>query len=1058
MKKFILSLVIILFFYFPYHLYSQNQCGFIAPQDMEVVSGDYTGKNYQLFVQFHVLRRTDGTGGATYAKLGELLSELNTVYATAGISFDSVCTVFIDNDLFFNNCALFDQKRDSIFRSGGSNDIIGIFIVNPSGCPAFGVASSLNCYAVNPGHRNLVSHEVGHVLNLLHTFQRSATEFSCFSDPDPAAKGDLCGDTPPDPSWLDGIFTNCQWDQSKCDGSQSSYCKDDCLDKHQGFNPGIMMSYYHDCTSFFTTCQQNRMKFKLETSLHNSHFDLPQADVIIKTPVTWTKNMYINKNLILQAGAILTVKDSVFISSKGKIRIEPGATLVLDGGALLLGPFRDVCNERSGDSRFWKGIEMVPSASTPSAKFLCYNGVMATSELGIHTPAGSTGNYIININGMTFQDNAKSLLLMNPAGMTYPIQIENSSFTITNAFPLTSYSTQIKVDKCNVILINCKFLKPGKNKPTDELNYAVNVMNTVLNVSYSQFRDSIYGIKAQSFLDRTTFSVTNSSFVNCKVGIRAMPGLNFYKVVSDTFDNPIQYGLWSTMCTGYLVNNNSIINTAFNTNNQVGIYMEESGTDFNYVRLNHYRRVYRGNLTNGTNGNQSQGLQFLCNDFDDNQTRALDITGNICPFQGFSDGACGNHNLQNQKINLYFTNCQRTFYHYKDTFGHFPSGSTSIVVPIVESKVDCGGSGQDTMIKPRIIVVGELGDSLTQKRQQYSGLMDGGNTATVLSGIQTATLAGSSQLYNSLLGYSPWLSSEAMLAAYSRSDVLDPMQRYSLLLANPDNFRSDSFRTALRSSPGALPLAQLEALDSLSMVSTARTNLEAELAHFAGEIAHTSYAALHDSRISSTAQTQDCYWLEKLAGPTAAKESAKMNLSCPLSNNYSSHPDVQNTQNLRAAMAVSIAQGRYEGSLTVAEQSQILTTAGGSSLNTAETQAMLMFYYGFPSTSALASNPKENLAQSIGERPMTSSPLATEILVYPNPAHEHIHIQTAGVGTEQGLSIVLLDLQCKKLLEERFAAGSHKISTSRLPQGMYLVQIRSHEGSILYQKLHSIVK
>jgi hypothetical protein len=436
----------------------------------------------------------------------------------------------------------------------------------------------------------------------------------------------------------------------------------------------------------------------------------------------------------------------------------------------------------------------------------------------------------------------------------------------------------------------------------------------------------------------------------------------------------------------------------------------------------------------------------------------LDISGNICPFQGSSDKACGNYNLQNQKINLYFTNCQRTLYHHLDTFGHIPNGSRSIVVTNIENIIYCGGSGQDTTTKPRVIVVGELGDSLTQKRQQYSGLMDGGNTATVLSGIQTATLAGSSQLYNSLLGYSPWLSSEVMLAAYSRSDVLDPMQRYSLLLANPDNFRSDSFRTALRSSPGALPLAQLEALDSLSMVSTARTNLEAELAHFAGEIAHTSYAALHDSRISSTAQTQDCYWLEKLANPTAARESAKMNLSCPLSNNYSSHPDVQNTQNLRTAMAVSIAQGRYEGSLTEAEQSQILTTAGGSSLNTAETQAMLTFYYGFPSTSALVSNPKENFAQSIGERPITSSPLATEILVYPNPAHEHIHIQTAGVGTEQGLSIVLLDLQGKKLLEERFAAGSHKISTSRLPQGMYLVRIRSHEGSILYQKLHSIVK
>lgn len=538
------------------------QCAFVNSIDCEPVFEDYTGIDVTLNLVFHIIRRNNGTGGASSSDLTFYLDELAGVYNSAGIYFDTLCTNYIDSTALYNDCSLMGDHWEDFKTAFGSGDAVNVFIhPGGSGCIfGSGDIGGNSCYIQNRVHRNLVSHEIGHVLNLLHTFEPCGGNHSCLNDSlSLIYDGDLCADTPPDEwefnPYLDTLY--CTWDTIACIAAGSN-CSDYCgTYPYPYFDFGIMMSYYHRCTQYFTHDQQNRMKHKIVNNLNDTYFTLNRVDSIITDSITISSAWRPAKNIIIENGGVLIVTSTIYMPDKAKIIIEPGGILSVNGGTITRGGFKDLCHERSGNPKFWYGIEMQLSASSPFPKFSCVNGTIEYSEKGVHNPPGKTaGNGTIAILNSVFKNNLASIYIERAPSFSSPISVKKTRFYLDGSFPLSNYYTQIHIDNSKIYLDSCIFDNPTLKSPVIDSAYAIRTFNTDIGIQHSIFKDSIYGVQCLSKMSKATVGITLTKFAKTRIGINTTDGINNYSITKDTFDTSIRFGLLSDRCSGYIINNN----------------------------------------------------------------------------------------------------------------------------------------------------------------------------------------------------------------------------------------------------------------------------------------------------------------------------------------------------------------------------------------------------------------------------------------------------------------------------------------------------------------------
>ncbi len=73
----------------------------------------------------------------------------------------------------------------------------------------------------------------------------------------------------------------------------------------------------------------------------------PLATINISENTTWDTPRFFEENLRIEPGITLTVKDMVYMPSTGNIFVEPGATLIVDGGTIT-----------SACGKYWYGIQV----------------------------------------------------------------------------------------------------------------------------------------------------------------------------------------------------------------------------------------------------------------------------------------------------------------------------------------------------------------------------------------------------------------------------------------------------------------------------------------------------------------------------------------------------------------------------------------------------------------------------------------------------------------------------------------------------------------------------
>ncbi len=167
-------------------------------------------------LSFHIVRRSDGTGGLDPTVLCDALKATNTAYVGTEIEFYFAGPIdYIDDDRYFNSGYFVDILR---FVNLVPETINIYFIPNFGYCGMSSFSSSgevgilMKNSCLPPGNPTTLPHEIGHYLDLFHTHETAFGDELVARPPDPTSNcteaGDLLCDTPADPMLSGSVVTD----------------------------------------------------------------------------------------------------------------------------------------------------------------------------------------------------------------------------------------------------------------------------------------------------------------------------------------------------------------------------------------------------------------------------------------------------------------------------------------------------------------------------------------------------------------------------------------------------------------------------------------------------------------------------------------------------------------------------------------------------------------------------------------------------------------------------------------------------------------------------------
>jgi Secretion system C-terminal sorting domain/Pregnancy-associated plasma protein-A len=468
----------------------------------------------------------------------------------------------------------------------------------------------------------VLCHEIGHTLNLLHTFQCTT---QCSSDIDHNVEcGGTCGcSTPSNPSnnmmsYNGGnkSLTPCQWE------IMFNYILDN--------NPPFINWDYDNC------------------STTNNNL------VISSSSVTWITPKFFKKNIVIEPGASLIIRCKVRMGVNNTITVKRGARLIVDGGIIS-----NLCSYNTwGGISVWGNSNLtqpdptsIPSSNEAGILFLKNNAIIEGTRTAISASRRDDGT-------VSWYD-----LIQYYGGVVYA---NNATFrNMTRAVEFLSYHCigGNCIDDDKSAFIDCTF----KNEPNVSGAQGVTIWDTngitFEGCSFEGFTDAILTYDAGIEVKRSTQFQINPSFTYNAYGLNMIatyPNSFGTTVRNTTFSNN-SYGIYSTASNS--VRRHNFTSNIFSSSN--GIYLEgtswfsieknivgsgiqgislyNTGNPNNFVKCNTISGMYQGISVYRDN----VGLKLLGNTFMSNYGSDIyllpSIFGSrIAPSQGSEAVAAGN--------------------------------------------------------------------------------------------------------------------------------------------------------------------------------------------------------------------------------------------------------------------------------------------------------------------------------------------------------------------------------------------------------------------------------
>ena len=557
----------------------------------------------------------------------------------------------------------------------------------------------------------VVSHEMGHSLGLLHTFEVGPGNSCLDTDgSDCQHKGDLVCDTPPD---------NGQYNE---DGD----CIPSSLPPQDYSN--IMSTFKQEtCKDHFTKGQGARMRRYLKQPVGIIE-DVRLQDIVITGSVTWNTPMNPNANIIINPGAHLTINAQVMMKENAHIYVRPGdGTGAISGGQLTV--YRTIT---AACDKMWGGIVVEGWANHPQTTlyqgkvFVSVGGVIEHARCGIRAQGldeetGEPSSYatggIVSCLWARFNDNTVDVQFGNyQKNVPNASYFSNTQFNTTDEYRGEEVPMHLKLEDVYGIRFNaCTFKDERTGQFSDPKTRATGIEsdNGGFKVYGSSNFTGLY--KGINFFDTNPLvgkSVVGSEFDACFTGIYGTDNDNY--VFSDntySLSRPGNYtGPDGEEFRGIFLEGNA---NAFTLSGNIFSYTGGNTSDFfigtdvlsvgsmnKTIISNDYGRLYIGNRARGLNADTSSGglifsgLMYECNNFELNIAHDNIVQdGSIRLEQGQKDGdgfpiSSGNEYDEYQSlVAQQFTNLGTgIFYHHitntpQELFDNFFTSTTITRVP-----------------------------------------------------------------------------------------------------------------------------------------------------------------------------------------------------------------------------------------------------------------------------------------------------------------------------------------------------------------------------------------
>lgn len=611
----------------------------------------------------------------------------------------------------------------------------------------------------------------------------------------------------------------------------------------------------------------------------------------------WHNDRILKNNLIIENGAILTLKDCILhIPSGANIIVKPGGRLIVDGATIT---------NRCG--LMWQGIEVWGNKNAHQYKdgngqyaqgyVELKNGATienAVCALALWRPDyWSTTGGIVHAEDAVFRNNQRSVHALHYKNISpvngkqtdYNSWFKRCQFIVDENYLGDEdhvFHKHVDLDHVRGIkFFACDFSVAAPSSNISywtsgiagyEAGFSVSGMCSNNNIypcpSYdnSTFSGFLSAISAVNDGTRTppTISVTHSSFKNNDFGIYisnlSNTSVRFCDFNVKRQDNWLcGAGIFLENVLNYSVEENALAKTNTFNGEGYGVVIKNCAVQSKVYR-NQFENLYCGNLAWGRNilmksSNNYIGLEYGCNTNTGN-TFDFYVLGDEGVFSGLQSSqgsslAAARNTFSDNGYHFYNGGDHRITYYYYNVAGfedEKPLSYNEDKVQIDSTNLtdNCPsnfGNGED----PVSLV---LTPAEKYQREQdyyeaytaYNGLkavydsrIDGGNTNNMLYDIASATPSDMWALRAQLLGASPYLSGEVLTDVSDRDDVFTESVLFEILLSNPDELKKDSLMYHLRNKTNPLPQYMINILDQVANGATARTVMQNRMAAYRGE-------------------------------------------------------------------------------------------------------------------------------------------------------------------------------------------------------------------------------